>query len=412
MKNIKFKQIMILVAFTIVLIFMFINIDAVWSVVANIAGILSPVIYGLIIAYLLNTPYCFFMDKCFYKIGTKNRKVRPLRKTLSLLCSYILVFGIITFLVTILVPQISDSVKLLTSNLPAYSDKVKNFLDSAVGFIKAKFGMNLYDAKTYENFINMITGSSSTDFLKNTLQSLLPSALSTAKTVTMSVYNWIIGIVFSIYLLIEKEKLLRQSRQIISAYIPEKVNKRIFKFCTVCNNKCGKFIIGKIIDSLIIGVICFIGLSIFKFDYVIIISVTVAITNIIPFFGPIIGAVPCAFLLLIVNPVECLWFIVFVIILQQIDGNILGPKIIGESVGISGFWIMFSVILGGGLFGITGMLLGVPVFAVIYTLVDEGVHYKLNEKGITIPSEKTDDDDEKEGTSNNKKEKKISFFKK
>ncbi|MBQ0098154.1 MAG: AI-2E family transporter [Oscillospiraceae bacterium] len=394
MKNLKTKQIVLLITFTVILIFLCINIAPVWGVVTKIFSVLSPVIYGLIIAYILNTPFCFFYDKCFKKMGMKNPKLLGLRKALALLCSYVVVFGIIAFLIVILVPQISNSATMLSNNLPTYAEKVKAFLDSTVNFVKERFGYNLYDEKTYENLVNMITGSNSTDFLKNILSTLFPSVLSTAKNVTVSVYNWIIGIIFSIYMLIEKDRLLRQSRQVISAYIPTKANKRIFKFCTVCNTKCGKFIIGKIIDSLIIGVICFIGLTIFKFDYAIIISVVVAVTNLIPFFGPIIGAIPCAFLLLIVNPIECLWFIVFIIVLQQIDGNIIGPKILGDSVGISGFWIMFSVILGGGLFGLPGMLLGVPIFAVIYTLVEEGVIIKSRQKRIASAKIKANADTE------------------
>ena len=184
-------------------------------------------------------------------------------------------------------------------------------------------------------------------------------------------------------LLSGKERLTRQFKIAAVAYLPEKVHKRLFKIADVFNNKCGKFIVGKIIDSFIIGLMCFIGLSIFRFHYPLLISVIIGVCNMIPFFGPIIGAIPTTFLLLIINPWEALGFLVFIIVLQQFDGNILGPKILGETVGISGFWIMFSVIVGGGLFSVPGMLLGVPVFAAIYTLVEEGAERRLKKKDIS-----------------------------
>ncbi len=182
------------------------------------------------------------------------------------------------------------------------------------------------------------------------------------------------------YMLASKEKLCKQAKAVVVAYLPVKVSRFLIKVTDMSDAKCGKFIIGKIIDSAIIGLICFIGLTIFKFDYALLISVIVGVTNVIPFFGPFIGAIPCAFLLLLIDPVQCFWFVVFVIILQQFDGNFLGPKILGDTVGISGFWILFSVIIGGGLFGVGGMLLGVPVFAVVYTLVAEGVFTRLKKK--------------------------------
>ena len=181
-------------------------------------------------------------------------------------------------------------------------------------------------------------------------------------------------------MLATKDKLCRQTKAVVVAFLPLKSSRKVLQVTDLCNKKCGKFIIGKIIDSFIIGLICFMGTSIFKFDYSLLISVVVGVTNVIPFFGPFIGAIPCAFLLLLIDPMQSFWFVVFIIVLQQFDGNILGPKILGDTVGISGFWILFSVIVGGGFFGVPGMLLGVPVFAVIYTLIDDSVTKRLKEK--------------------------------
>lgn len=382
MKSLKIKNVIIVITFTIVFVFLFVNLDTVGSVLGSVVKVLLPVIYGIIIAYLINWPYKFFKDKCFYKIGLKHKKAKPLRKILALVCAYVLIFGIITVLFVFLIPQLSKSLKMLVDNFPVYMEKVQAWLNDVIGFIHSKTGFNLADADTYTKLISTITGSNASNLVSNVLSWAFPFALSTLTSVGTGVYNWVLGLIVSIYLISSKDTLLVGLKKAIVAFLPKRAAIKTLKISNFANNKCGRFLMGKIIDSAIIGVICFIFMSIFKFDYALLISVIVGVTNVVPFFGPFIGAVPSAFLLLIVNPMECLWFIVFIIALQQFDGNFLGPKILGESVGLSGFWILFSVLLFGGLFGIAGMLLGVPVFAVIYTLVEDAVNYRLKKKAM------------------------------
>lgn len=381
MKN-KFKHIKIfwLITYTLLVGFLLINIKTVGNVFQSILSVFMPFIYGFILAYILSFPYNFFNDRCFVKIGTKRKKLNVLKKPLSLVCSYILFFGIITFLIGILVPELSKSITKLVNDIPTYAQSIERFASDFIIMVREKFGYDLYDAENYNQIVNFLTGKDAQQFLQNFIQNLFPATLNIAEGFITGLYNWIIGIVVSIYMLSSKDKLCRQSRAVVVAYFKIETSKKILQVTDLCNKKCGKFIIGKIIDSAIIGVICFIGMTIFKFDYALLISVIVGVTNVIPFFGPFIGAIPCAFLLLLIDPIQSLWFVVFVIILQQFDGNILGPKILGETVGISGFWILFSVIVGGGLFGLPGMLLGVPVFAVIYTLIDDSVTKRLKKK--------------------------------
>ena len=303
-----------------------------------------------------------------------------------------------------LIPELSSSVTTLVDNIPVYERGIKSMSDSVASFILNLTGYNLYEFASYSNIISLITGNDTTEFVKNIVTNYIPSAFSTVLGIGTGLYNWGIGIIISIYLLAGKDKLIRQFKLLVVAFTPEKFYKRLFKIGDVFNNKCGKFIVGKIIDSSIIGLMCFIGLSIFRFHYPLLISVIIGVSNLIPFFGPIIGAIPTTFLLLIINPMEALGFLIFIIVLQQFDGNILGPKILGETVGISGFWIMVSVIVGGGLFGVPGMLVGVPIFAAIYTLVDETVQRRLKKKEIAaeeiapavddvVPKEKKDKKD-------------------
>lgn len=381
MKN-KFKHLKIfwLITYTLLVGFLLINIKYVVGVFQSVLAVFMPFIYGFILAYILSFPYNFFFNRCFYKIGVKRPKLIGLKKLLSMLCSYILCFGVVAFLIGILIPELSKSISNLINDIPMYAQSLKISANEFALMIKERFGYDLFDANNFNQLVNFLTGKDAQTFLKNFVDGAFPAAINFAEGFTTGLYNWIIGIVVSIYMLSSKEKLCRQCKALVVAFFSLKVSKKILQITDLCNKKCGKFIIGKIIDSLIIGVICFIGCTLFKFDYALLISVIVGVTNVIPFFGPFIGAIPCGFLLLLIDPMQCLWFVVFVVLLQQFDGNILGPKILGETVGISGFWILFSVIVGGGLFGLPGMLLGVPVFAVIYTLVDDSVTRRLKEK--------------------------------
>lgn len=395
---------MLVILYTTILIFFFIHLSDVFKILKAIFTVIAPILYGLVIAYLLNFPYKAFYNHVFKKMGTKHAWLKKLKKPLSLLLSYIIIFGIIAFLVGTLIPELSSSVTTLVDNIPVYERGIKSMSDSVASFILNLTGYNLYEFASYSNIISLITGNDTTEFVKNIVTNYIPSAFSTVLGIGTGLYNWGIGIIISIYLLAGKDKLIRQFKLLVVAFTPEKFYKRLFKIGDVFNNKCGKFIVGKIIDSSIIGLMCFIGLSIFRFHYPLLISVIIGVSNLIPFFGPIIGAIPTTFLLLIINPMEALGFLIFIIVLQQFDGNILGPKILGETVGISGFWIMVSVIVGGGLFGVPGMLVGVPIFAAIYTLIDETVQRRLKKKEIAaeeiapavddvVPKEKKDKKD-------------------
>ena len=380
MKKNNIRTIMLIILFTIALIFFFIHLSDVWKYLKIIFSVIAPIIYGLFIAYVLNYPFKAFHDHAFKNMGTKHKWLKKVRKPLSIILSYIIVFGIITFLISMMIPELASSIEKFIDAMPEYEQTLRGWADDTASFIKGMTGYDLYEVATFNNMIAFITGNEATEFFKNLSSTLLPSAVTTMVDIGTGIYNWGLGIVISIYLIASKETLLRQSRRLISAFTPEKFSTRFFRICTTFNQKCGKFIIGKIIDSSIIGLMCFIGMSIFRFDYPLLISVIIGVSNLIPFFGPFIGGIPSTVLLLLINPMEALWFVIFLFVLQQFDGNILGPKILGESVGISGFWIMVSVIVGGGLFGIPGMILGVPFFAAIYTLVAEAVEWKNRKK--------------------------------
>lgn len=375
-----------LIAFTVALVFFFVHLSDLWGIIKTVYDVLAPILYGLLIAYVLNNPYRFFYERAFRKMGTKHQWLKKFRKPLSLVTSYVIVFGLLIVLVSILIPELTNSLKTLVDNIPSYAETIRNTFEEVAVFVNDKVGYDLHQSGLFDSLV----GGSAEKFVTNFVTSTIPSA---ALDFGYTMYNWILGFIISIYLLSSKETLLRQSRKMLIAYTPEKVHNYLFKVADVTNNKCGKFIIGRLIDSTIIGFMCFIGMTIFNFHYAPLISFLIGLSNMIPFFGPFIGAIPSAFLLLIVDPMEAVWFLVFDIILQQFDGNILGPKILGESVGISGFWIMVSVIVFGGLFGIPGMLLGVPIFAAIYALLSEGVANRLKKKELKKAQAAAEEDD-------------------
>ena len=231
-------------------------------------------------------------------------------------------------------------------------------------------------------------GSNLTDFIQKTLlpeYDNLASGIQAGVMGMLSFFkNFFIGVVICVYFLNSKEYFAAQSKKLILVLFKEKRSEKLLTLARFTNLQFGKFINGKLIDSLIVGILCFIFMKIFGWHYALLISCIIGITNIIPFFGPFIGAIPSALLLAVVDPKEALYFCIFILILQQVDGNIIGPKILGETTGLSSFWVMFAILVGGGLFGFVGMILGIPIFAVIYAYLSKGVNKKLAEKGYSI----------------------------
>ena len=350
----KFKENILLITYAAILLALFFNINNIIFLLKKMITVMAPFIYGFVIAYVINWPYTFFFNK-FYRVNDKYRK------TVSIIFSYVFMGGIIAFLIGIIVPQIMSSITSIVNMCSVYYPEFENWLNQ------------LPYSDQIKQVINMIIGKWDT-FSANAFTSVFVFT----KDFTLSLYNWIIGFIISVYMLSSKKKLLELIKRIVSVCFPKRVNAYLLEISSLLHCVFGKFIKGKILDSFIIGVICFLGMSIFRMPYSVLISVIVGFTNIIPFFGPFIGAVPSILIMLVINPVKAIWFAVFILVLQQIDGNIIGPKILGDSVGISGIFIIFSVLIGGGLFGVPGMILGVPVFAVIYILI--GRFVKKREK--------------------------------
>lgn len=357
-----------------------------WSLVAalgaKIANILAPVIYGAVFAYLLNPVYNRVQAavmKMTEKIITQEEGRKRLGGFLGTLASLFLLVAVVVGLISMLIPQLINSISGVMETLPASINNLEIWLEKV-----------LADNPDLEQQVMQHYGAAA-DYLQNWLTNvvvpniyrIIGSVSSGVVLVVRAVFDILIGLIVMVYLLNMKEKLLAQAKMIIYGVFPLKIANKVIEEGRYVHQVFGGFIIGKLLDSLIIGLICFVLLGFANMPYVLLVSVIVGVTNVIPFFGPFIGAIPSAFLILLSDPMKCLYFLIFILLLQQFDGNILGPKILGDSTGLSSFWVLFSILLFGGLMGFVGMIIAVPTFAVIYRLVTEYTTWKLGKKALS-----------------------------
>ena len=339
---------------------------------------LQPFIIGFVMAYLFNFILVFYEEKVLIFDSVKNLKKKS-KRGISILLTYITVIFIITLFMQFVLPQLVDSVVGLVNDVPTYVANATKLLEELTKNLDLN---NEYVGMAMDKWNEIVT------YTINIISNLLPIFGNALKSVASSVWNIILGLIVSIYLLIDKEKFCALSRKITCAIFNEEHAKIAIELAHRSNDTFGKFLSGKIVDSAIIGLLTFIVLTIFKMPYTLLISVIIGITNIIPFFGPFFGAIPSFVIIMFVSPVKALWFLLIIFVIQQLDGNIIGPKILGDSIGISAFWILFSLLVAGKVLGLVGMIIGVPLFAIIYSVIKDIVEAKLRKKGL--PTE-TDD---------------------
>ena len=405
----NFTQLLILLAaicggiFFYYLIFYSDNISSLFS---SLISVLSPFLCGIVIAYLLNPVMNFIQYKIFFKIYEKKKKpftekAKGRIKTISLILTILFFFLIMYLLIILIIPQLIDSLEIFIKALPLYMSRAYNWIN---GYLNE----NPEILKTLNDYWGQIS-QVLTEKLLPTIQDLItkasPNIFDGVASIVGGILDFIIGIVFAIYLLGSKKLLCAQAKKITYSVFKEKRANTLINNTRYTHKMFGGFLTAKIIDSLIIGILCFIGCSILGIPYALLISTTVGVTNIIPFFGPIIGAVPCALILLLASPVKCLIFIIFVLVLQQFDGNILGPKIMGNTIGLSALWVLFAITVLGGFFGVFGMIVGVPIFAVIYSALKKHIETKLEKMALPVDTDfyidndyKTDESDSTDGS--------------
>lgn len=367
------------IAAVIIFFFIVFKIDVILGFFNNVLNILQPVILGCVIAFLIN-PLCKFFYKNIYKFLNKIFKKKDSFKKLSLYSAITVSLLVFVLLISVffymIIPEFAVTVTNLISVLPEQARSFSNWLMTVMQ-------SNTDFANLLNQFMNPII-----NWFQTTLATNATTYATYLATGVIDVVNFIldflIGLVIAFYLLAAKKSLKLQFKKILFALFNNRATEKIITVLRKSGTIFSGFINGKLINALIIGVLCFIGCSIMKIPYVMLISVVIAVTDMIPVFGPYIGAVPCAMLILLNSPIKCLYFIIFIILLQVFDGNVIGPRILGESTGLSAFWVMTAIILGGGLFGIIGMLIGVPVFAVLYYLFKLLIDYLLRKKNLPL----------------------------
>ena len=328
-------------------------------------GILSPFAGGVVSAYILDPRVKFVYNRLLKeKKGTRG---------FAILLAYAVAILLLVLLAWLVVPQIVNSIGMLFTNFPSYIQGVQNMLL----YVQSEYGIDLQQAtKMLDDSEAMVKE------IYAMATNAMPQIVASIGSVASNCVAIFTSIAASIYMLADKDHLLHQLRTLAHAFLPEKVAENTLRICHYANVNFTGFFVGKIIDSAIIGVITFVAMTILRLDFAVLISVFIGITNIIPVFGPFIGAIPSVFILLLIDPLQAVIFCVLILIIQQLDGNFIGPKILGSSIGISALWILFSIVVGGDLFGIVGMVVGVPVFATLYGLAQEFVHYLLDRRGI------------------------------
>lgn len=375
MEKLKFKQSLFLVAFGIVLYLLLQNISSVWGLLRSLQIVVLPLTYGFVIAYILNIPFKWYQDKVFGFMKRKGGLAAKMSIHISLILSYVTVLLILAFLIWIIIPQLFTSITLLVQNIPYYVESTESFINKLVD-----------DLDLEQFYSGRLTGSwaSVLEFYSRQAQTILPDVVAHVMNVTSTVFNVFIGIAFSVYLLYSKDKLIKQMKRFMWAYGPRKHNHRILELSARTNYLFTRFIAGNLLDAIVVGILCFLGMTVFRFPYPLLVSVIIGVTNLIPIVGPFIGAVPGALIILTVDPTKALLFLLFVLALQQIDGNIIKPRLFGNQVGLPSLWVLLAIVVGGRLFGIVGMLIGVPVFALIYSVLRESIERRLEKRAIPL----------------------------
>lgn len=402
MKNHRFEKYIyaaitaiLVIAVSVLLVFLFLERHAVGALMKRITVILTPIIYGAVLAFLTAPVYnmtCSFVKNAVPQKAGYQKAAKWLGKTAGTLESVIFLSVIIVSLCYMIIPQLYSSIVGIINTMPVYIQNIYDWIQTVfennppleqavlavyqqiVSYFQTWAGENLVqNLKTFESIPN--------------LERILGGVSSGVMGIFNLTKNFLIGLIVMIYLLNIKDTLKAQCKKIVYAFLPMKVANATVEEFRYIHRVFSGFITGKLIDSLIIGVICFVLMKLFKLPFELLISVIVGVTNIIPFFGPFIGAIPSAVLVFLISPIQCLYFIGLILLLQQFDGNILGPRILGNSTGLSSFWVLFSILLFGGLFGFIGMIVAVPITAVVFDLFSKLQYYYLRKKGLSPVTE-------------------------
>lgn len=357
-------------------VFILYHLSSIIGFVGSFGVMLTPFVFGFVIAYLMN-PLISFIRRSYLKLVKKECPV-----WMGLLLAYLCLFFIILFLCFSIFPPVFESINILGQEIPKAIKDGYAWIETEGLTRLSELTHNTISIPSLENIFTM-----DIDNLMVKFSDWVLPIFEFTKNVTTFFVNSILGLVISIYMLMHKHIYKAQAKKLVLAITPKNISLKILDAARYVHNTFSRYIAARVLDSIIIGILCYIGCIILGFDNAMLIAVVVGVTNVIPYFGPFIGAIPCALVVLLQGPKEMLIFCIFVLILQQFDGNILGPKLLGDSLGITSLWVLFAVVITTWLFGIVGMIIGVPLFTIFYMVIREGVYYLLNKKGYSCDTE-------------------------
>ena len=373
----KTKNYFLLITYAIVLAYVFLNLDTVWNVVVTIIDLIKPFIIGICIAFVLNIPMKFFEEKV---VGKLTKEKSKLKRPLSLIITIIVLVGLIIGLMTFVIPQLAESCSTLVKNVPEYVDSLEKFMNKNIN------SKELLSSDVIEEVYNKILsmGQNIIKIIGQVAGTIVSHALDITMGVTSTIINIVMAFIVSIYILLSKEKLFNQIKKILYAYMKKENVIKFLKVSKIANIKFTNFVRSQVIEACILGLLCFIGMKICSMPYALLISTIIGVTALVPIFGAFVGAILSAFIVLMVSPIKVILFAVIFVVIQQIEGNLIYPFVVGNSIGLSALWVLFAITVGGNAFGVVGMLIGVPLFGVLYTLISITTNKRLEKRNINI----------------------------
>lgn len=377
------RQLKELIVFTIVILIGLWNYKLVWKAVLFFAGILFPFMLGAAIAFGLNVPMSFLEKKIFgnAKLSAKNR-VQRMARPLSLVITIVLVLGVIALVMFVVIPELGTTFVMLGKNIQVFMPQALAWLEELFENNKEIAAMIGNVDMNWDKLLDGVIG-----FFRSGVSNVLGSTMSVAKSIVSSVTTFFIAFVFACYILLQKEKLHVQVKKVLYAYTKKSTAGTVIAICSLAYKTFSNFLTGQCVEALILGSMFFVTMTIIRMPYALLVGVLIAFTALIPIFGAFIGCVVGAFLILMVNPVKALIFVAMFLILQQLEGNLIYPKVVGSSVGLPSIWVLAAVSIGGSLMGIVGMLVFIPLVSVVYTIFRGDVYRRLNEKGIVVEND-------------------------
>lgn len=371
------KKYLILITFAIVLFTVMQNVSSVLSVLGMVFRLLTPFIMGLCAAFIFNVPLTFIEDRILVKLSNRFPVWRKLKRPVGILLTLCFVLGLVLALLLLIIPEIIKTFDIIANNMPGYLETAGKWVED----MAAKFEISIDNIQKIEIDWAQIN-STVADFVKNGGASIFNTTLNVTTGILNGLVNVLMCLIFSIYILYHKESLARQIKKTVYAYLPERINKKTMEIGSLANRIFSNFVSGQMTEAVLIGVLCFIGMTILLLPYSVMISALVGFTALIPVFGAFIGTAVGAFLILMISPLQAVIFVIFIIILQQFEGNVIYPKVVGKSVGLPGMWVLLAVLVGGNLYGAVGMLVSVPLCSLLYSILRSGVEERIRKKNL------------------------------